>query len=314
MEATRLVIIGAGVAGLTAGVLRGAGAGYRTTILEMGAGAGWALHFVAPQGLPVRRQRRRPRRHLAGGADLPPLAGHRRRSTAARCTTRTTSARSSGRTAELVTVFTDIDRLEAHLLENFPVDAVAGRASSRGRSAPACGSTSRSAPRRAWRGLMTSARTAPRRRCAACRRCSSTGASRSAGSAAGCGPLLPAGLRQPRPLRRAGRRRCSLSCCPSPTPHRRMTGIPRDGWLAFARAVERRFSSSAARCATAPGSSDCTTPRGAVRGVELAGGEVVAAEPRPVGRRRTVHAHASCSERRTMRASTRSRVSTSRSR
>ena len=76
-----------------------------------------------------------------------------------------------------VTVYTDIDRLEAHLLESFPARRGDRSPSSCGRCAPACASTSRSGPRAVWRASSPTPGRA-QRRCAACRRCSGTGASR----------------------------------------------------------------------------------------------------------------------------------------
>ena len=120
-----------------------------------------------------------------------------------------------------VTVYTDIDRLEAHLLGSFPVDAAT--IAEFARALRSCrGSTSRSAPRVAWRRR----RRRPGGRSVAAQ---PAGAAQVRAPHAApvqrpaAGSVLPAGVRQPRPLRRPGRARAHR-----PPPHRLRTP-PDDG-------------------------------------------------------------------------------------
>ena len=135
-----------------------------------------------------------------------------------------------------VTVFTDVDRLEAELLS-------ASRPT-RGPCASSCGRCG-PAPRldipfrpRMERRALTRLRTAAAS-LRACRRCSSTVASPCASSRGGPRPLL---LQVFDNLVHFGGPDvpCSRSCCRSPTPTA-MPGDPLAGWLSFSRAVERRF-------------------------------------------------------------------------
>ena len=202
MRATRLVIIGAGIAGLTAGVYA-ARSGYRTTILEMGQVPGglctsWrrkgylfdgsvaGLAGTSPEA-PIYRLWRD-----IGVVDYCPLYDP---------VDFGTVVAPDGRA---VTVFTDIDRLEAHLLENFPVDAAPI-----GEFTRALRSCARlDIPFRAEEGLAGARGRRPDGRVVA---------AQPAGDAQvraphappvqrpAAGPVLPAGVRQPRPLRRSGR-------------------------------------------------------------------------------------------------------------
>ena len=309
MGATRLVIIGAGIAGLTAGVYA-ARSGYRPTILEMGQVPGglctsWrrkgylfdgsvaGLAGTSPEA-PIYRLWRD-----IGVVDYCPLYDP---------VDFGTVVAPDGRA---VTVFTDIDRLEAHLLENFPVDAAPI-----GEFTRALRSSSRlDIPFRAAQGL----------------------AGLVAGARTGASSLrsLRAMLKYGRLTLRQFNARLQDPFCrqvfdnlvhfggpdvpmltvllPIAYAHRRMTGIPRDGWLAFGRAVERRFLELGGEVRYGASVERLETRDGAVRGVGLAGGEVVAAGrvlwPRTAGSRTP-----SCSEKRTVRASTRDACRTSPSR
>ncbi|HEX5641885.1 MAG TPA: FAD-dependent oxidoreductase, partial [Thermoleophilia bacterium] len=237
MHETRLLIIGAGVAGLTAGCYA-ARSGYRTTILEMGQTPGglctsWrrkgylfdgsvaGLAGTSPEA-PIHRLWRD-----IGVADYCPLYDP---------VDFGTVVAPDGRA---VTVSTDIDRLEAHLRENFPRDAAA--IGEFARALRAC--LHLDIPFRAETGL----------------------AGIVAGAHTGVASLrsLPALVKYGRlTLRRFNARLRDPFCrqvfdnlvhfggqdvpmltvlLPIAYAHRRMTGIPRDGWLAFGRAIERRF-------------------------------------------------------------------------
>ena len=274
MEATRLVIIGAGIAGLTAGIYA-ARSGYRTTILEMGQ---------VPGGLCTSWRRKG---YLFDGS-VAGLAGTSPEAPIYRlwrdigvvdyCALYDpvdfgTVVAPDGRA---VTVYTDIDRLEAHLLENFPVDAVPI-----GEFARALRSCARlHIPFRAEQGL--------------------AGLMADARMGASSLRSLPTMLKYGRlTLRRFNDRLQDPFCrqvfdnlvhfggpdvplltvlLPIAYAHRRMTGIPRDGWLAFGRAVERRFLEFGGEIRYGARVERLETGGGAVRGVALAGGEVVAAE------------------------------------
>ena len=237
MDGTRLVIIGAGIAGLTAGCYA-ARSGYRTTILEMGQLPGGLCTSWRRQGylfdgsvaglagtspeVPIHRLWRD-----IGVVDYCPLYDP---------VDFGTVVAPDGRA---VTVYTDIDRLEAHLLESFPVDAAtiaeftrALRSCARldipfraepGLAGVMAGARAGAASLRSLPALLKYGRLTLRQFTPGCRirsavRCSTT----SSTSAARTCP-------------------CSPSSSRIAYAHRRMTGIPRNGWLAFGRAVERRF-------------------------------------------------------------------------
>ncbi|MGE5230016.1 MAG: phytoene desaturase family protein, partial [Deltaproteobacteria bacterium] len=175
-----------------------------------------------------------------------------------------------------VTVYTDIDRLEAHLLDNFPSDAAAIREFAGALRAclrldiPFRGEDG-------WAGVVAGARTA-------------VSSARS----------LPTMLKYGRLTLREFNRRLQDPFCrqvfdnlvhfggpdvplltvliPIAYAHRRMTGIPRDGWLAFGRAVERRFLELGGEIRYGARVERLEIRGGAVRGVGLAGGELVAAD------------------------------------
>jgi phytoene dehydrogenase-like protein len=274
MHETRLLIIGAGVAGLTAGCYA-ARSGYRTTILEMGQTPGglctsWrrkgylfdgsvaGLAGTSPEA-PIHRLWRD-----IGVSDYCPLYDP---------VDFGTVVAPDGRA---VTVFTDIDRLEAHLRENFPRDAAA--VGEFARALRAC--LHLDIPFRIEAGL----------------------AGIVAGARTGAASLrsLPALLKYGRlTLRRFNSRLQDPFCrqvfenlvhfggqdvplltvlLPLAYAHRRMTGIPRDGWLAFGRAVERRFLELGGAIRYGAGVEHLETGGGAVRGVRLAGGETVVAD------------------------------------
>ena len=274
MDGTRLVIIGAGIAGLTAGCYA-ARSGYRTTILEMGQVPGglctsWrrqgylfdgsvaGLAGTSPEA-PIHRLWRD-----IGVVDYCPLYDP---------VDFGTVVAPDGRA---VTVYTDIDRLEAHLLESFPVDAATIAEFTR-----ALRSCARlDIPFRAEDGL----------------------AGVVAGARAGAASLrsLPALLKYGRLTLRQFNARLQDPFCrqvfdnlvhfggpdvpvltvllPIAYAHRRMTGIPRNGWLAFGRAVERRFLELGGAIRYGAKVEGLETSGGAVRGVRLAGGEVVTAD------------------------------------
>ena len=198
-----------------------------------------------------------------------------------------------------VTVYTDIDRLEAHLLEHFPRDAAA--IGEFARALRAC--LHLDIPFRTEDGLAgivagarTSVASLP-----ACRRCSSTAASRCASSMPGCGTRSAERSSTTSSIRRSDVPMLTV-LLPIAYAHRRMTGIPRDGWLAFGRAVERRFLELGGEIRYGAKVERLETLGGAVRGAGLAGVEVVAAtgySRPPTGSSRAP----SCWER-TVRAST----------
>jgi phytoene dehydrogenase-like protein len=274
MGATRLVIIGAGIAGLTAGVYA-ARSGYRTTILEMGQ---------APGGLCTSWRRKG---YLFDGS-VAGLAGTSPEAPIYRlwrdigvvdyCPLYDPDDFGSvvGRDGRVVTVYTDIDRLEAHLLENFTRDAAAIREFAR--ALRAC--LHLDIPFRAEDGV----------------------AGAIAGARMGASSLrsLPAMLRYGRLTLREFNARLQDPFCrevfdnlvhfggpdvplltvllPIAYAHRRMTGIPRHGWLAFARAVERRLVELGGEIRYGAKVERLEIAGGTVRGVGLAGGEVVAAD------------------------------------
>ena len=96
--------------------------------------------------------------------------------------------------------------------------------------------------------------------------------------------------------------------------HRRMTGIPRDGWLAFGRAVERRFLELGGeiRYGARVERLETRGRRGPRRGARRRRSRRRRA--RAVGSGRPVHAHRPAREKRTVRASTRAECRTSPSR
>ena len=274
MKGPRLVIIGAGVAGLTAGCYA-ARSGYRTTILEMGE---------VPGGLCTSWRRKG---YLFDGS-VAGLAGTSPEAPIYRlwrdigvidhCPLYDPDDFGSvvAPDGRVVTVYTNIDRLEAHLLENFPRDAAAIREFAR--ALRACARLD--IPFRAEDGL--------------------AGSLASARTAASSLRSLPAMVKYGRlTLRRFVSRLQDPFCrqvfadlvhfggpdvpmltvlLPIAYAHRRMTGIPRDGWLAFGRAIERRFLELGGDVSYGARVVQLRTSGGAVSGVELAGGEVVAAD------------------------------------
>jgi phytoene dehydrogenase-like protein len=274
MDETRLVVIGAGIAGLTAGCYA-ARSGYRTTILEMGQAPGglctsWrregylfdgsvaGLAGTSPEA-PIHRLWRD-----IGVVDYCPLYDPADFGTV---------VAPDGRA---VTVFTDIDRLEEHLLENFPRDAAAIREFTRALR----GCARLDIPFRADGGL--------------------TGLAAGARTGASSLRSLPALLKYGRlTLRRFNSRLQDPFCrqvfdnlvhfggqdvplltvlLPIAYAHRRMTGIPRRGWLAFGRAVERRFLELGGEIRYGAKVERLETGGGAVRGLRVAGGEILAAD------------------------------------
>ncbi|MHB8868558.1 MAG: phytoene desaturase family protein [Thermoleophilia bacterium] len=270
----KLVIIGAGVAGLTAGCYA-ARSGYRTTILEMAATPGglctsWrrkgylfdgsvaGLAGTAP-GSPIYRLWQD-----TGVIDYCPL--HDADNFGSIHTT-------DGR---LVTVYTNIDRLEAHLLKNFPRDAGAIREFAA--ALRAC--LTLDIPfitTEGWAGVMESIR--------------------AAGSSVRSLPVLVKYGRLT--LRRFIGRLADPVCAevfgnlvhfggpdvplltvllPIAYSHRRITGIPRDGWLSFARAIERRFVEYGGDIRYGSKAARLATDGGAVVGVEVADGRLAAAD------------------------------------
>ena len=274
MDGARLVIIGAGIAGLTAGCYA-ARCGYRTTILEMGQVPGglctsWrrkgylfdgsvaGLAGTSPEA-PIYRLWRD-----IGVVDYCPLYDP---------VDFGTVVAPDGRA---VTVYTDVDRLEAHLLDNFPRDAAT--IAEFARALRSCARLD--IPFRTDEGL--------------------AGAVAVARTGASSLRSLPVMLKYGRLTLREFNRRLQDPFCrqvfdnlvhfggpdvplltvllPIAYAHRRMTGIPRDGWLAFGRAVERRFLELGGEIRYGAKVERLETLGGAVRGVGLAGGEVVAAD------------------------------------
>jgi phytoene dehydrogenase-like protein len=274
MKGPTLIVIGAGVAGLTAGCYA-ARSGYRTTVLEMGQ---------TPGGLCTSWQRKG---YLFDGS-VAGLAGTAPEAPIHRlwrdigvidgCPLYDPDDFGSvvvpdGR---LVTVYTDIDQLEAHLLENFPRDAAAIREFARALRS----SLRLDIPFRAEEGV--------------------AGHLASLRTAASALQSMPTMLKYGRlTLRRFVARLQDPSCrqvfanlvhfggpdvpmltvlLPIAYAHRRMTGIPRHGWLAFGRAVERRFLELGGEIRYGARVERLRTSGGAVTGVVLTDDETVAAE------------------------------------
>ena len=274
MDGARLVIIGAGIAGLTAGCYA-ARSGYRTTILEMGQVPGglctsWrrkgylfdgsvaGLAGTSPEA-PIYRLWRD-----IGVVDHCPLYDP---------VDFGTVVAPDGRA---VTVYTDVDRLEAHLLDNFPRDAAT--IAEFARALRSC--TRLDIPFRTDDGL--------------------AGAVAIARTGASSLRSLPVMLKYGRLTLREFNRRLQDPFCrqvfdnlvhfggpdvplltvllPIAYAHRRMTGIPRDGWLAFGRAVERRYLELGGEIRYGAKVERLETLGGAVRGVGLASGELIAAD------------------------------------
>jgi phytoene dehydrogenase-like protein len=274
MGGPRLVIIGAGVAGLTAGCYA-ARSGYRTTILEMGQTPGglctsWRRKGYLFDGSVA---------GLAGTSPEAPIyrlwrdigvVGH--------CPLYDPDDFGSvvAPDGRIVTAFTDIDRLEAHLLENFPRDA--GTIREFAQALRVCSRLD--IPFRAEKGL--------------------AGSLASVRTSASSLRSLPAMIKYGRlTLRRFVARLQDPFCrqvfanlvhfggpdvpmltvlLPIAYAHRRMTGIPRDGWLAFGRAIERRFVELGGDIRYGAKVVGLESAGGAVRGVELAGEKAVAAD------------------------------------
>ena len=297
MDSPRLVIVGAGVAGLAAGCYA-ARSGYRTTILEMhdlpgGLCTSWRRKGYLFDGSVAGLAGTSPEMPIYRlwqdlGDRLLPLYD----------TEDFGSVLSPD--GRLVTVFTDVDRLESEFLAAFPADAAAVREFCS--AVRACRRIdipfrTEGGPARA----LTTLRSAPRR-CAPCRRCSSTGASLCASSRGSStdpfcftvfsslvhfgGPDVPL-LTVLLPLAYADRR---------------AAGIPLHGWLSFAQAIERRFVAARGRGAipfARRGAHDRRRPRDRRPPRRRRGGRRRA---RPVGGRRAVHPRRACSESRSGRS------------
>ena len=267
----RLLVIGGGVAGLTAGCYA-ARAGYRTTILEMGE---------VPGGLCTSWRRKG---YLFDGS-VAGLAGTAPEAPVCRlwqdigvidhCPLHDPDdfgcvVGPDGRT---VTVYTDIDRLEAHLLDAFPLDA--STIQEFAQALRACRQLD--IPFRSGEGL--------------------AGLAASARTSAHSLRSLPAVLKYGRVTLREFTRRLRDPFCyqvfnslvhfggpdvplltvllPIAYADRRMTGIPRHGWLAFARAIERRLLDRGGEIRYASRVVRLVSGEGAVAGVVLGDGTVV---------------------------------------
>jgi phytoene dehydrogenase-like protein len=269
-----LAIIGGGVAGLTAGVYA-ARSGYRVTIFEMhslpgGLCTSWRRKGYLFDGSVA---------GLAGTGPSAPIfrlwqdlgvIGH--------CPLYDpddfgTVIAPDGRTA---TVYTDIDRLEEHFLETFPLDARAVKDFARALRACARVNIPFSGGE-GWERARESARVLP---------------SIFAGT--------PAAVHYGRITLREFNRQLRDPFCyqvfnnlvhfggpdvplltvllPLAYAHRRLTGIPRHGWLSFARSIEQRFEELGGRVRFLSRVKGLRTDRGRVTGVLVTGGEVVAAD------------------------------------
>jgi phytoene dehydrogenase-like protein len=269
-----LVIIGGGVAGLSAGIYA-ARSGYSVTVLEM---------HELPGGLCTSWRRKG---YLFDGS-VAGLAGTGPSAPIYRlwqdlgvidgCALYDPEDFGSvidpdGRTA---TVYTDIDRLESHFLEEFPRDA--GTVRDFTKALRSCARLDIPFPAGEGHG---SARRRVRDTAATLR-------------------SLPAVVRSSRVTLREFDRRIKDPFCyqvfnnlvhfggpdvplltvllPLAYAHRRLSGIPQHGWLDFARAIERRFLDLGGEARYRARVTGLRTSAGAVTGVVLEGGEVVGAD------------------------------------
>jgi len=274
MDETHLVIIGAGIAGLTAGCYA-ARAGYRTTILEMhdlpgGLCTSWRRKGYLFDGSVA---------GLAGTSpEMPIYRLWQDLGVIDSCPLYDTEDFGSvlGPDGRLVTVFTDVDRLEAEFLAAFPADAEAV-------------------------GEFCSAVRACRRVDLPFRR--EDGAAqvlRTLQSAPASLRALPALLKYGRVTLREFTRKLTDPFCatvfnnlvhfggpdvplltvllPLAYADRRAAGIPLHGWLSFAQAIEQHFIELGGEMRYRSRVVGLTTGDRRVTGVRLATDEVVAAE------------------------------------
>ncbi len=272
--AHRLVVIGGGVAGLSAGIYA-ARSGYRVTILEMhdlpgGLCTSWRRKGYLFDGSVAGLAGTGPSAPIyrlwqdLGVIDGCPLYDPEDFGSV---------VDPSGRS---VTVYTDIDRLEAHFLDEFPLDA--GQVCDFTKALRACARLDIPFPSGDGRGR----------------------AGRRARDTAAQLLSLPAVVRYGRLTLREFDRRIRDPFCyqvfnnlvhfggpdvplltvllPLAYAHRRLTGIPRHGWLDFARAIERRFLDLGGEIRYRTKVTGLRTSAGAVTGVVLDCGEIVGAD------------------------------------
>ena len=261
-----LVIIGAGTAGLSAGIYAAA-SGYRVTVLEMAGTPGglctsWSRGGYTFDGSAA---------GLAGtGPGAPLYRMWKELGVIDRCPLRDPESFGSVRLTDgrTVTVWTDIDRFEAHFLESFPRDARAVRSFAR-------------ALRACLRFDMPL-----------------SGESRAPGvSALSVLPVLfrygtltlrrfLEGLADPAAVEAFGNLvhfggtdvPLLTVLLPLAYAHRKMTGIPRHGWLSFARAMESRLAELGGRILYGAKAERLRVESGAVRGVALEDGREIPAD------------------------------------
>ena len=261
-----LVIIGAGTAGLSAGVYAAA-SGYHVTVLEMAGTPGglctsWSRGGYTFDGSAA---------GLAGTDPGAPLYRMwKELGVIDRCPLRDPESFGSVRLTDgrTVTVWTDIDRLEAHFLENFPRDARAVRA---------------------FAGALR-----------ACLRFDMPLAGEPSGAVASALSTLPVLLRYGTLTLRRFLAGLSDSFAveafgnlvhfggtdvplltvllPLAYAHRKMTGIPRGGWLSYARAIESRLAELGGRVLYGTRVERLRIEAGAVRGAVLADGREFSAD------------------------------------
>lgn len=280
-----LIIIGAGTAGLSAGCYAAA-AGLRTTILEMGAvpgglcaswrrggfrfeGSAAGLAGTGPAA-PVYRLWRD-----LGIVDYCPLYDPENFG-AVRL--------SDGRT---VTVHTNIDALEEEFLAAFPRDAASVRSFARALRSCLTVDIPFPSPPRAPDGQNAGERL---RSAMAAAMAASSAAARALPALLTYGPRtlgsVLKGLSDPlcaeafSNLVHFGGSEAPLLTVllPLAYAHRRMTGIPVNGWLSFARAMERRFTESGGTLRYRSKAVGLEREGNRVRGVRLADGEVLEAD------------------------------------
>jgi phytoene dehydrogenase-like protein len=274
MDGSRLVIVGAGVAGLAAGCYA-ARSGYCTTILEMhdlpgGLCTSWRRKGYLFDGSVA---------GLAGTSpEMPIYRLWQDLGVIGSCPLYDTEDFGSVLSPDgrLVTVYTDVDRLEPEFLAAFPADAAAVR--------EFCSAV------RACRRIDIPFRTEDGR-------AQALTALRSAPASL---RALPALIKYGRVTLRQFTRKLSDPFCatvfnnlvhfggpdmplltvllPLAYADRRAAGIPLHGWLSFARAIERRFVQLGGEVRYRSPVVGLTTAGGHVTGVRLATDEVVAAE------------------------------------
>ena len=274
MDETHLVIIGAGIAGLTAGCYA-ARAGYRTTILEMhdlpgGLCTSWRRKGYLFDGSVA---------GLAGTSpEMPIYRLWQDLGVIDSCPLYDTEDFGSvlGPDGRLVTVFTDVDRLEAEFLAAFPVDAEAVREFCS--AVRACGRVD--IPFRREDGAARALRTLR--------------------SAPASLRSLPALLRYGRVTLREFTRKLTDPFCatvfnnlvhfggpdvplltvllPLAYADRHAAGIPLHGWLSFAQAIEQHFIELGGEMRYQARVVGLTTADRRVTGVRLAGDKVVPAD------------------------------------